>query len=351
MQAGRGIPDWGVGGHAPAPGVIQLTLDPARFSDTRMIRTLVHELHHLIRWDGPGYGNSLGAALVSEGLAGHFVTQVLGGPPDPWDATAATAGLTKRAVTEWAWPDYDHALWFFGSGNIRKWAGLWAGASSGWCVSGRTPRPDRRLAGDACGRGVAPHAVAAGGRGTRRSRSRITAIAGCRCRLGAATPVIHLCVFPSLPRNLCGAFSLCLARTCRSRRLPSRHDPFARSFRWPTSRPPQADRRNPAAKAGEAGTNSGPTDATFKKSVGNGGEPQEVTTDRDTGMTTDHGVPMGDNQNSLKAGARGPTLLEDFVLREKIFHFDHERIPERIVHARGSGAHGLNCTMTRRSRS
>ena len=47
-----------------------------------------------------------------------------------------------------------------------------------------------------------------------------------------------------------------------------------------------------------------------------------------------------DNQNSLKAGVRGPTLLEDFVLREKIFHFDHERIPERIVHARGSGAHG-----------
>ncbi|MDC2848392.1 catalase, partial [Staphylococcus epidermidis] len=58
-------------------------------------------------------------------------------------------------------------------------------------------------------------------------------------------------------------------------------------------------------------------------------------------MTTNHGVPVSDNQNSLKSGARGPTLLEDFVLREKIFHFDHERIPERIVHARGSGAHGV----------
>jgi catalase len=58
-------------------------------------------------------------------------------------------------------------------------------------------------------------------------------------------------------------------------------------------------------------------------------------------LTTNHGVPVSDNQNSLKAGARGPTLLEDFVLREKIFHFDHERIPERIVHARGSGAHGV----------
>jgi catalase len=57
-------------------------------------------------------------------------------------------------------------------------------------------------------------------------------------------------------------------------------------------------------------------------------------------LTTNQGVPVADNQNSLKAGLRGPTLLEDFILREKVTHFDHERIPERIVHARGSGAHG-----------
>ncbi|MEO6444011.1 MAG: catalase [Gemmatimonadaceae bacterium] len=57
-------------------------------------------------------------------------------------------------------------------------------------------------------------------------------------------------------------------------------------------------------------------------------------------LTTNFGVPIADNQNSLKAGFRGPALLEDFILREKITHFDHERIPERIVHARGSGAHG-----------
>src|SRR5688500_5313940 len=57
-------------------------------------------------------------------------------------------------------------------------------------------------------------------------------------------------------------------------------------------------------------------------------------------LTTNQGVSINDNQNSLKAGERGATLLEDFVLREKITHFDHERIPERIVHARGSGAHG-----------
>jgi catalase len=62
-------------------------------------------------------------------------------------------------------------------------------------------------------------------------------------------------------------------------------------------------------------------------------------------LTTNQGVPVGDNQHSLKAGLRGPTLLEDFILREKITHFDHERIPERIVHARGSAAHGyFECT-------
>ena len=62
-------------------------------------------------------------------------------------------------------------------------------------------------------------------------------------------------------------------------------------------------------------------------------------------LTTNQGVPVADNQSSLKAGLRGPTLMEDFILREKITHFDHERIPERVVHARGSAAHGFfECT-------
>ena len=57
-------------------------------------------------------------------------------------------------------------------------------------------------------------------------------------------------------------------------------------------------------------------------------------------LTTNTGVRIADNQNSLRAGERGPTLMEDFIMREKITHFDHERIPERVVHARGSAAHG-----------
>jgi catalase len=74
--------------------------------------------------------------------------------------------------------------------------------------------------------------------------------------------------------------------------------------------------------------------------TGHGGEPHQVAEASADVLTTNQGLPISDDQNSLKAGVRGPVLLEDFVLREKITHFDHERIPERIVHARGSAAHG-----------
>ncbi|APD11271.1 catalase HPII [Pandoraea vervacti] len=71
------------------------------------------------------------------------------------------------------------------------------------------------------------------------------------------------------------------------------------------------------------------------------GELSRVRADAEgTPLTTNQGVPVADNQNSLVGGLRGPALLKDFVLREKITHFDHERIPERVVHARGSAAHG-----------
>ena len=73
---------------------------------------------------------------------------------------------------------------------------------------------------------------------------------------------------------------------------------------------------------------------------GNAGELQQQAGGIHPAMTTQQGIPVPDNQNSLKAYERGPSLLEDFILREKITHFDHERIPERIVHARGTGAHG-----------
>lgn len=83
--------------------------------------------------------------------------------------------------------------------------------------------------------------------------------------------------------------------------------------------------------------------AEFETRLGQAGELHQIASD--TGedgavLTTQQGVPVADDQNTLRVGARGPALLEDFHFREKIFHFDHERIPERVVHARGYGVHG-----------
>ncbi|MBU3031435.1 DUF2268 domain-containing putative Zn-dependent protease [Paracoccus marinaquae] len=121
------IAEWGLGARSPSPGLIEVTLRPDRLDPALLVRILVREMHHLIRWDGPGYGRSLGEALVSEGLAGHFVLQVLGGRPDPWDAMRPAAGLARQAMNEWARLDYDHARWFHGKGDIRKWAGYGLG--------------------------------------------------------------------------------------------------------------------------------------------------------------------------------------------------------------------------------
>ena len=78
----------------------------------------------------------------------------------------------------------------------------------------------------------------------------------------------------------------------------------------------------------------------FETKVGAGGELHQIAKSSVDVLTTQQGVPVADDQNSLRVGERGPTLLEDFHFREKIFHFDHERIPERVVHARGFGVHG-----------
>jgi catalase len=82
------------------------------------------------------------------------------------------------------------------------------------------------------------------------------------------------------------------------------------------------------------------TKADFETQTGEGGETHQIATGDGPVLTTQQGVPVADDQNQLKVGPRGPVLLEDFHFREKIFHFDHERIPERVVHARGFGAHG-----------
>jgi len=92
-----------------------------------------------------------------------------------------------------------------------------------------------------------------------------------------------------------------------------------------------ATKRKPA-KAAAAGQGA--------SHAGTAGELHQTAGGTHPPSTTNQGLPISDNQNSLKANSRGPSLLEDFILREKITHFDHERIPERIVHARGTAVHG-----------
>jgi catalase len=77
-----------------------------------------------------------------------------------------------------------------------------------------------------------------------------------------------------------------------------------------------------------------------RETRGRGGETHQVAKEGRPVLTTQQGIPVADDQNSLRVGERGPAALEDFHFREKLFHFDHERIPERVVHARGFGAHG-----------
>lgn len=127
------------------------------------------------------------------------------------------------------------------------------------------------------------------------------------------------------------------------------HNPNKAGEHGEASRTPQAGATCPMKHLFGGASTTGETTASAK--VGAGIQPQGVNPTVDpldrvrvdaTGqrLTTNQGVPVADNQNSLKVGLRGPTAMEDFILREKITHFDHERIPERVVHARGSAAHG-----------
>lgn len=121
-QADRSA-DGAIQGRCRTPGVIEIALTPDRFDPLHFTRALVRQMAHLIRWDGPGYGRSLGEALVSEGLAGHFVLQVMGGQPDAIDTVRPAAGAMRQAMNEWARRDYDHGRWFGGKGDLRKGTG------------------------------------------------------------------------------------------------------------------------------------------------------------------------------------------------------------------------------------
>ncbi|MBV9782237.1 MAG: hypothetical protein JO264_00305 [Acidisphaera sp.] len=145
------IPEIGMVGHAYRRSLFALTLDPdnAHFAsclaDGTLRRQVAHEVHHCLRMAGPGYGSSLGEALVSEGLAGQFVRVLFQTPPEPWERAMDEAALTRNFPTaaELASTAYDHAGWFFGAGGHRP---RWLGYTLGYHIAGRwlatLPEPD-----------------------------------------------------------------------------------------------------------------------------------------------------------------------------------------------------------------
>lgn len=125
------IAEVGFSGRAYRSDLFAVTCDPSnpRFSihleNGGLARTIVHEVHHCLRMGGPGYGSTLGEALVSEGLAGRFVAHLFQSRPEPWEAAVAlpTLKALKVGKSTLAAPRYDHADWFFGRGSLPRWAG------------------------------------------------------------------------------------------------------------------------------------------------------------------------------------------------------------------------------------
>jgi uncharacterized protein YjaZ len=141
---GMTIPGYGVGGYTPSAYSVKIYVDPS-FSDSAVLPdhlalTLAHELHHAVRWRGPGYGRTLFEAMITEGLADHFAVEVLGMPAPPWSDAfprEQTTHFLNLARAEFASPTYDHARWFFGAdGSLPRWSGY----TLGFRLVGRLPR-------------------------------------------------------------------------------------------------------------------------------------------------------------------------------------------------------------------
>ena len=147
---GAVIPELGMAAHAYRPHCFGLTLDPQnpRFADSlaggAVQRLVVHELHHCLRFAAIGWNHTLGDALVSEGLAGHFVAECLETAPEPWEVALDAAMLaewTGRARTEAEALRYDHHAWFYGNASPyapdRSAPPRWAGYAIGFDLVGR----------------------------------------------------------------------------------------------------------------------------------------------------------------------------------------------------------------------
>ncbi len=139
---GMVIQEIGLVGHAYRHSLFALQCDPdnesfaASLANGTLRRQVAHEVHHCLRIRGPGYGRTLGEALVSEGLAGHFVKLLFDNPPEPWECALSTDELDTCRPTPAALEatGYDHAAWFFGAGGQRP---RWTGYTLGYAVVGQ----------------------------------------------------------------------------------------------------------------------------------------------------------------------------------------------------------------------
>jgi hypothetical protein len=136
------ISEIGMGGRAFRSNLLEIRLDPENINFEYQIqngalrRTFVHEAHHCMRMGGPGYGRTLGEALVSEGLSGQFVQHLFNTPPEPWESAFGESFLAENMPQDkllWLTP-YDHAGWFFGAGGRHP---RWLGYSLGFWLVGK----------------------------------------------------------------------------------------------------------------------------------------------------------------------------------------------------------------------
>ena len=132
---GETLPELGLVGRAYRSTMFSMTLDPdnpnflTSLQSGALRRHVVHEVHHCLRMAGPGYGWTLGEAMVSEGLAGRFVRQVLGSEPELWERALAPQELLSAPVDRQLLDAtyYDHSEWFFGTGARPRWLGYTLG--------------------------------------------------------------------------------------------------------------------------------------------------------------------------------------------------------------------------------
>lgn len=118
------IPEYGIGGYSPGPNNAYIYIDPnsENITEQGLIETLLHEMHHCMRWRDPGYGETLGEAMVSEGMASLYEEEFIGSPPIYASVKLQDKDI-DHAIKLINDKNYDHYEWFFGNKNIPKWFG------------------------------------------------------------------------------------------------------------------------------------------------------------------------------------------------------------------------------------